>query len=156
MELSTSTDAVRVAGIANSSSEGRPSSLVSRALRTLHGYDPHKYPHHDWRESDVTLLFCGIDWAETHHDVAIIDDSGRLVAKKRVPDDPSGFTQLVELLAEAGDCAEHPVPVAIETPRGLLVSSLRATRPAGVCDQPTGGGPVSGTPLGGTVEVRSR
>lgn len=75
----------------------------------------------------MTLLFCGIDWAETHHDVAIIDDSGRLVAKKRIPDDPSGFTQLVELLAEAGDCAEHPVPVAIETPRGLLVSSLRAT-----------------------------
>jgi hypothetical protein len=34
---------------------------------------------------------------------------------------------LVELLAEAGDCAEHPVPVAIETPRGLLVASLRAT-----------------------------
>ena len=75
----------------------------------------------------MTLLFCGIDWAETHHDVAIIDDSGRLVAKKRIPDDPSGFAQLVELLAEAGDCAEHPVPVAIETPRGLLVSSLRAT-----------------------------
>lgn len=75
----------------------------------------------------MTLLFRGIDWAETHHDVAIIDDSGRLVAKKRIPDDPSGFAQLVELLAEAGDCAEHPVPVAIETPRGLLVSSLRAT-----------------------------
>ena len=75
----------------------------------------------------MTLLFCGIDWAETHHDVAIIDDSGRLVAKKRIPDDPSGFTQLVELLAEAGDCAEHPVPVAIETPRGLLVAALRAT-----------------------------
>jgi len=75
----------------------------------------------------VTLLFCGIDWAETHGDVAIIDESGRLVAKKRIPDDPSGFAQLVELLAEAGDCAEHPVPVAIETPRGLLVASLWAT-----------------------------
>ena len=31
------TGAVPVAGIANSSSEGRPSSLVSRALRILHG-----------------------------------------------------------------------------------------------------------------------
>jgi hypothetical protein len=37
----------------------------------------------------VTLLFCGIDWAETQHDVAIIEDSGRLVAKKRISDDPS-------------------------------------------------------------------
>jgi transposase len=75
----------------------------------------------------VTLLFCGIDWAETHHDVAIIDDSGRLVAKKRIPDDPSGFAELIEMLTAAGDCAEAPVPVAIETPRGLLVASLRAT-----------------------------
>jgi hypothetical protein len=29
---------VRVAGIANSSSEGRPSSLISRALRVLPGF----------------------------------------------------------------------------------------------------------------------
>jgi hypothetical protein len=72
-------------------------------------------------------LFCGIDWAESHHDVAIIDEGGQLVAKKRIHDDPAGFAQLVELLAEAGDSAESPVPVAIETPRGLLVSSLRAT-----------------------------
>ncbi len=75
----------------------------------------------------MTALFCGIDWSETHHDVAIMDGSGQLVAKKRIADDPSGLAQLVELLAEAGDRAEHPVPVAIETPRGLLVSALRAT-----------------------------
>jgi transposase len=72
-------------------------------------------------------LFCGIDWAETHHDVAIIDEGGQLVAKKRISDDPAGFAVLVELLAEAGDSADSPVPVAIETPRGLLVASLRAT-----------------------------
>lgn len=47
-------------------------------------------------ESDVTL-FCGIDWAESHHDVAIIDDGGQLVAKKRIPDDPAGFTALIEM-----------------------------------------------------------
>jgi transposase len=73
-------------------------------------------------------LFCGIDWAETHHDVAIIDDSGVLVAKKRIPDDRNGFAELIEMLTAAGDCGEDPVPVAIETPRGLLVASLRATR----------------------------
>jgi transposase len=72
-------------------------------------------------------LFCGIDWAETHHDVAIIDGDGQLVAKKRIADDPSGFAELVELLAKVGDTAEAQVPVAIETPRGLLVASLRAT-----------------------------
>lgn len=72
-------------------------------------------------------LFCGIDWAEAHHDIAIVDNDGNLIAKRRIPDDPSGFAQLVELLAEAGDCADAQVPVAIETPRGLLVASLRAT-----------------------------
>ena len=72
-------------------------------------------------------LFCGIDWAETHHDVAIIDSDGQLVAKKRIADGPSGFTGSIEMLTDAGDCAEDPVPVAIETPRGLLVAALRAT-----------------------------
>lgn len=72
-------------------------------------------------------VFCGIDWAESHHDVAIIDGGGQLIAKKRIPDDPAGFAELIEILSAAGDCTEDPVPVAIETPRGLLVASLRAT-----------------------------
>lgn len=71
--------------------------------------------------------FCGIDWAEAHHDVAIVDEIGQLVAKKRIADDPSGLAQLVELFAGLGDSTEDPIPVAIETPRGLLVASLRAT-----------------------------
>ena len=72
-------------------------------------------------------LFCGIDWAEAHHDVAIVDENGQLVAKKRIADDPAGMAQLVELFAGVGDGAEDQIPVAIETPRGLLVASLRAT-----------------------------
>lgn len=62
-----------------------------------------------------------------HHDVAIIDGEGQLIAKNRITDDPVGLAQLVELLAAVGDSAEDPIPVAIETPRGLLVASLRAT-----------------------------
>jgi hypothetical protein len=31
------------------------------------------------------------------------------------------------LLAEAGDSADDPIPVVIETSRGLLVACLRAT-----------------------------
>jgi transposase len=73
-------------------------------------------------------LFCGIDWAETHHDVAIINNAGDLVAKKRIPDDPEGFAQLIEMLGAAGDMPDTPVAVAIETPRGLLVAALRATQ----------------------------
>lgn len=72
-------------------------------------------------------LFCGIDWAEAHHDVAIIDSDGQLVTKKRITDDPTGFTELIEALTAAGDSVDDPIPVAIETPRGLLVASLQAT-----------------------------
>jgi transposase len=72
-------------------------------------------------------VFCGIDWAEDHHDVALVDVDGKLVAKRRISDDAAGFTRLLELLAEAGDSAEEPMPVAIETGRGLLVACLRAT-----------------------------
>jgi AcrR family transcriptional regulator len=68
-----------------------------------------------------------LDWAETHDDLAIIDSAGQLIAKKRITEDLNGFAELIEMLTAAGDCAEDPVPVAIETPRGMLVASLRAT-----------------------------
>lgn len=72
-------------------------------------------------------LFCGIDWAEGHHDVAVIDADGTLVVKKRISDDPAGFAELMDVLTASGDTAERPIPVPIETPRGLLVAALRAT-----------------------------
>jgi transposase len=72
-------------------------------------------------------MFCGIDWAENHHDVAVVDAEGSLVAKRRIADDATGFAILLQVLADAGDSAEEPIPVAIETGRGLLVACLRAT-----------------------------
>ncbi|WP_433192147.1 IS110 family transposase [Nocardia sp. CA-107356] len=71
--------------------------------------------------------YCGVDWVEGHHDIAIVDSGGTLVAKKRIGDDPTGFAELTQLLADAGDTAEDPIPVAIETPRGLMVAALRAS-----------------------------
>jgi transposase len=73
--------------------------------------------------------FCGIDWAEDHHDIALVDRDGKLLARARISDDAAGLARLLELLAGHGDSAEEPIPVAIETPRGLLVACLRATRP---------------------------
>ena len=72
-------------------------------------------------------MFCGIDWAENHHDVALVDERGQLVAKCRINDDAAGLATLLKLLAEHGDSAAELIPVAIETSRGLLVASLRAT-----------------------------
>jgi len=72
-------------------------------------------------------VYCGIDWAEDHHDIAVVDRDGRLLARRRISDDAAGLAQLLALLAEHGDTPQDPVPVAIETPRGLLVACLRAT-----------------------------
>ncbi|MFE7333232.1 IS110 family transposase, partial [Streptomyces sp. NPDC057565] len=72
-------------------------------------------------------VFCGIDWASDHHDVVIVDDTGSLLAKARIDDTAEGLAELLQLLADHGDNAEAPLPVAIETSRGLLVACLRAT-----------------------------
>jgi transposase len=72
-------------------------------------------------------IFCGIDWAEDHHDIALVDRDGQLLARQRISDDAAGLARLLELLAGHGDTPDDPVPVAIETPRGLLVACLRAT-----------------------------
>ncbi len=72
-------------------------------------------------------VYCGIDWAEDHHDIALVDRDGNLLARRRISDDAAGLAALLALLAEYGDTPDDPIPVAIETPRGLLTSCLRAT-----------------------------
>ena len=72
-------------------------------------------------------VYCGIDWAEDHHDIALVGRDGSLLGRRRVSDDAAGLAMLLALLADHGDTAGDPVPVAIETPRGLLVACLRAT-----------------------------
>ncbi len=72
-------------------------------------------------------VYCGIDWAEEHHDIALVGRDGQLLARRRISDDAAGLAALADLLAGHGDTPQDPVPVAIETPRGLLVACLRAT-----------------------------
>ncbi|MEU5272933.1 IS110 family RNA-guided transposase [Streptomyces hygroscopicus] len=71
------------------------------------------------------MIYCGIDWAETHHNIALIDDTGKLLAKRRIMDDTAGYQLLLDLLAEYGDTEDAPIPAAIETSRGLLVAILQ-------------------------------
>ena len=73
-------------------------------------------------------ITCGIDWAEQHHDVAILDADGGVLARARIDTGAAGFTRLMALLAEhvedAGQLAS--VPIAIETDKNLLVVALQA------------------------------
>ncbi len=72
-------------------------------------------------------VFCGIDWAERHHDVAVVDTNGTLLVKQRISDDAQGFAQLLSLLAEHGAApGADGTPVAIETAAGLLPAAIVA------------------------------
>lgn len=85
--------------------------------------------------TDRPPVFCGIDWAEDHHDIALVDAEGHLLAKQRITDDAQGLALLLDLLAEH-ETPDHLVPVAIETSRGLLVACLRATGRTVYCINP--------------------
>ena len=56
-------------------------------------------------------IFCGIDWAEDHHDIAIVDKTGTQLAKRRIDDDAAGYATLLGLLAEYGETGGHLAPV---------------------------------------------
>lgn len=45
----------------------------------------------------LVRVFCGIDWAEAHHDVALVNSEGALIAKRRISDDAAGFAALVTI-----------------------------------------------------------
>ncbi|MFN2545670.1 MAG: IS110 family transposase [Actinomycetota bacterium] len=72
------------------------------------------------------MIFVGIDWSETHHDVCVMDVEGQVLTKGRVPDSVEGVARLHELMATH---AEDPsdVAVGIELDRGLLVGALVAS-----------------------------
>jgi transposase len=65
-------------------------------------------------------LTCGVDWAEAHHDIALVDDDGALVARARIDTGATGFNAMLALIAEHGGSVED-TPIAIETDKNLLV-----------------------------------
>jgi transposase len=81
------------------------------------------------------MLFMGDDWAEDHHDVEIVDDQGKVLARRRLPEGLAGVTRLHALIAEhappqwadldPADAAAQVV-VGIETDRGPWVGALVA------------------------------
>ena len=76
------------------------------------------------------MLFVGDDWAEDHHDVEVMDGSGRRLAKARLPEGMAGMARLHAMIAQAlGDDIEDDavqVKIGIETDRGPWVQALVA------------------------------
>ncbi|WP_399123499.1 transposase [Streptomyces sp. N2A] len=54
----------------------------------------------DWRprgwRKHLSKVFCGIDWAEGHYDIALVDQDGSQLAKLRISDDSAGFHALMQ------------------------------------------------------------
>ena len=81
------------------------------------------------------MLFVGDDWAEDHHDVELVDEGGRRLARARLPEGLTGLSRLHVLIAEhlPEEWADLPaeeaagrVVVDIETDRGPWVQALLA------------------------------
>src|SRR2546429_7274101 len=73
----------------------------------------------------MRMVFVGIDWAEAHHDVCLLDEQGKMLGKRRVSDGLERVARLRELVAEHAEEPEQVV-IGIETDRGLLVQALLA------------------------------
>jgi hypothetical protein len=73
-------------------------------------------------------LFVGDDWAEDHHDVELMDEAGRVLARKRLPEGVAGMARLHALIGQQlGDDAEDAeVVIGTETDRGPWVAALVA------------------------------
>jgi Transposase len=74
------------------------------------------------------VLFVGDDWAEDHHDVELMDEAGRTLARARLAEGAAGMARLHAMIGEQlGDGAgDAEVRVGIETDRGLWVMALIA------------------------------
>ena len=71
------------------------------------------------------MLFLGNDWAEAHHDIELVDEAGRRLARRRLPEGVEELAALHALIADhlADDAEPAGVVVGIETDRGPWVSA---------------------------------
>jgi transposase len=72
------------------------------------------------------MWYAGIDWADDHHDAAVIDEQGLRVASCRVAHTPEGLAQLVNFLqgTVAAASTRQELACLIETTHGLLITAL--------------------------------
>jgi len=91
------------------------------------------------------MWYVGLDWADTHHDVVVLDEAGRRVGSQRFAHSPEGLNELKQLLLRIAGSPDH-LACIVETTHGLLVAFLLA---AGFPVYPVNpkGGEVEGLPV---------
>jgi len=70
----------------------------------------------------------GDDWAEDHHDVEVMDEAGKVLARRRLPEGVPGIAQLHGLIGRflGQDPGQVQVLAGTETDRGPWVAALVA------------------------------
>ncbi len=72
-------------------------------------------------------LFVGDDWAQDHHDVEVMDEGGKVLARRRLPEGVAGTAGLHGLIGGLlGEDDEAEAIVGIETDHGPWVTALAA------------------------------
>lgn len=69
------------------------------------------------------MYYAGIDWADDHHDVVVIDESGQRKGALRVEHSVNGLAQLIAFLKDNPSVGE-PLACIVETSQGLLITAL--------------------------------
>ncbi len=86
------------------------------------------------------MWYVGIDWADDHHDAAVVDETGQQVAKIRVAHSAEGLRQLTTFLLEVATRSSaagsapgsswsswsqlEQIACVVETTQGLLITAL--------------------------------
>lgn len=68
------------------------------------------------------MWYAGIDWADEHHDVLVIDEAGHQVGSRRVAHSPTGLAELTSFLGHIAP--PEQMACILETNRGLLIAAL--------------------------------
>jgi transposase len=71
------------------------------------------------------MWYAGIDWADQHHDILVINDAGRQVSSLRVMHTAEGLSELTRFLETiTGPQGKDQMACILETSHGLLIAAL--------------------------------
>src|SRR6266536_475610 len=69
------------------------------------------------------MWYIGLDWADTHHDVEVMDEAGKRVETRRFANCHQGLNSMTEFLLSIAPSPEH-LACIVENNHGLLITFL--------------------------------
>jgi transposase len=69
------------------------------------------------------MWYIGLDWADTHHDVEVLDEAGKRVGAQRFAHSQAGLDSMKQFLLRIATSPEN-LACIVETNHGLLITFL--------------------------------